>query len=539
MQFLVRSTFLSLFTLFSCGCWGAATLNLAPAITLSDPTEISSFIPTAAISDNNDAIVAWLERPAIIQAIGSPFLRSREFRGGVWTGVSEAPNPSMHRLLSPWVSMDGTGNAALVWIDQDGFVILASTLAFNSTTWASPAATLTSSGNLIEPEVISSTSGSTISTWATSGPKIQSSSLLVFSTNTWEATPEDVSAIGGSLPHQLAMDPSGVPFSVYRDNPTSAVKVAKRDGSWSIFPDFAAADSTQGSIGFDSAGNATLVWAQLSGGIYSVKFSTLAAGAGSWAPEQLLQANTEPDGNGPMPQVAVDPAGNAVAIWIQLDGGIHRLFGSTRTAGASSWTTAVAISAAGRDLTLFGIGLGIDGAGDAVAVWSDSNDGGTTMVAQAALLSFGASNWQLQSPLSSTATGFQAGGVRIAVNSQGNLVIAWALKDPNTATTYTQAITGNIVVINVNPPSSIEGEKKKNRFALQSEFFNRIKWGASPTPDVVSYRIYRNGSFLAQVSGTTFEYTDQGRGKNEVDTYGVSAVNADNQESTQIQVTVK
>jgi uncharacterized repeat protein (TIGR03803 family) len=76
----------------------------------------------------------------------------------------------------------------------------------------------------------------------------------------------------------------------------------------------------------------------------------------------------------------------------------------------------------------------------------------------------------------------------------------------------------------LSPPSSGSGQKIKNRFALEVEWFNRLRWVASTSSGVVGYNVHRNGVLIASdVAGT--EYTDYNRPKNGEDIYTITSVN--------------
>ncbi len=103
-------------------------------------------------------------------------------------------------------------------------------------------------------------------------------------------------------------------------------------------------------------------------------------------------------------------------------------------------------------------------------------------------------------------------------------------------------ISGNIL-----PPTSAKGVQKKNKFASQKEFVNKITWKGPVTGDIpTSYRIYRDiglADLVATAGGsssrnTTFKYLDHRRRKGEVYTYYIVSVFSGGETSVATEVTV-
>jgi hypothetical protein len=105
----------------------------------------------------------------------------------------------------------------------------------------------------------------------------------------------------------------------------------------------------------------------------------LAAPAGA-APAWLSPVNLSAVGeNAEAPQVAVDPQGNAVALWERSNGTNEIIQGAVRPAGGV-WQEPVSLSAAGEEA--FDPQVTVDPQGNAVAVWERPN--GTNEIIQGA-----------------------------------------------------------------------------------------------------------------------------------------------------------
>ncbi|MET0557198.1 MAG: PKD domain-containing protein [Solirubrobacterales bacterium] len=118
------------------------------------------------------------------------------------------------------------------------------------------------------------------------------------------------------------------------------------------------------------------------------------------------------------PQVAVDPAGDAVAVWSRFNGATQVIQAASRPAGGT-WSGAADLSGAGGDATE--PQLGIDGSGNAVAVWTRVN--GLRTVIQAATMAAGG-GWSAPVDLSN-AEG-NATAPQVAVDAGGDAVVVWS-----------------------------------------------------------------------------------------------------------------
>jgi hypothetical protein len=127
-------------------------------------------------------------------------------------------------------------------------------------------------------------------------------------------------------------------------------------------------------IALDAAGNALAVWTQSDGTCDSITCESIprdniwsnhyTVGSG-WGAAGLIE--TDDTGNASSPQIALDAAGNALAVWTQSDGTRDNIWSNRYTVG-SGWGTAELIETddAG-DATAPQIAL--DTAGNALAVW--------------------------------------------------------------------------------------------------------------------------------------------------------------------------
>src|SRR5262249_40307259 len=92
-----------------------------------------------------------------------------------------------------------------------------------------------------------------------------------------------------------------------------------------------------------------------------------AAAAPAWLQRHDLSAHGE---DAAAPRIALDAAGDAVAVWRRFDGADYVIQSAARPAGGS-WSAPVDLSAPGEEAQ--SPQLAVDAAGDAVAVWTRFN----------------------------------------------------------------------------------------------------------------------------------------------------------------------
>jgi hypothetical protein len=163
-------------------------------------------------------------------------------------------------------------------------------------------------------------------------------------------------------------------------------------------------------LALDRAGNAVAIWPSDDG---IIRAAERPAGGVWGAPKDLSAAGQ----TAYQPTVALDPSGNAVAIWDRFDGSNYVVQTSRRAAGA--WAQPETLSAAGQDAVSPDVAL--DPLGNAVAVWSRWNDSGQSIV-QAALRPVG-TDWAPPQDLS--ALGWDADTPSVAFDGAGNAAAVW------------------------------------------------------------------------------------------------------------------
>jgi hypothetical protein len=130
-----------------------------------------------------------------------------------------------------------------------------------------------------------------------------------------------------------------------------------------------ATESPAPQVAVDAAGNAMAVWKQSDGAVTSIWARRYIVEI-EWEDAQLLELDDA--GSAENPRIASDAQGNAIAVWVQSDGTRANAWSHRYVAG-TGWGSAELLetddTAAAADAR-----IGIDAAGNAIAVWTQADE---------------------------------------------------------------------------------------------------------------------------------------------------------------------
>lgn len=215
---------------------------------------------------------------------------------------------------------------------------------------------------------------------------------------------------------QIAMDANGNAVAVWQQN----------DGTFtSIYANRFAAGSGWGSaqlienlvgdlyqprIAMDSGGNAIAVWSSQYDRIYANRY----VAGGGWGTAQRLDSMS-----GGNPDIVMDPSGSAIVVWQGSDingSGIYARFFST----GSGWSAPQLIGTRNGADSVNNARIVVDGNGNAIAVWSQSNGTSYNLTANRYTQGIG---WGTAQPIETLSR--EADEADIAMNASGDAVVVW------------------------------------------------------------------------------------------------------------------
>jgi hypothetical protein len=381
-----------------------------------------------AVDPSGAAVAAWIRNDGadtLVQA-------AVRLPGGAW-GAPVTISAAAQSATAPQLAVDAQGGAVVVWSRSDGVnTIIQASRRPPGGAWSAPVDLSAAGRNAEQPQVAVDPAGNAIAVWRrTNGVNwiIQAATRPVL--GAWSA-PVDVSASGqNAATPQVAIgtggdalvvftrtDADGYPIVQAADRPAGA-------GFVSVFTpavDLSASQETalNPQVALDPAGNAAAVW-RSDGGATVVKAALRPAG-GAWSVPQDL---SRPGAQVRVPQVAFDAAGDVVAVWERGSGNGLAVQQSTRVAAGtwSSWTAPQTLSTT-TPASAPQVAVAPDG--DTAVVWQ-RNYGVGNQVVQAAVRS--GTGGAFSAPADISGSGQDALAPAVAVDPDGNVVAAWARGD--------------------------------------------------------------------------------------------------------------
>ncbi len=400
----------------------------------------------------------------------------------------------------PQISVNSAGTAIAVWGRYDGsnYFIQSSSSTDGGVTWSTPARLSAAGGNAGNPQISVNAAGAAIAVWNRfngSNDIVQSASSTDGGLN-W-STPDNLSAIGGSATQpQISMNSAGTAIAVwgrYDGSSYFVQSVSSTDGgaTWSpTVNDLSAAggDAFDPQISVNSAGTAIAIWRRNNGSNSIVQSASSTDGGVNWStPANNLSAI---GGNAVEPQISVDAAGTAIAIWRRYDGSDFIVQSASSTNGGVTWSTPA------NSLSLTGASavepqISVDAAGTAIAIWIRFN--GSNNIVQSVSSTDGGATW---SPTVNdlSAAGGDASGPQISVDAAGTAIAIWSRDNGSDSIVQSVSsadggVTWSTPAINV---SAAGGSANNPQFSMN----------AAGTAIAVWYR-YDGSNYFAQTSSLT------------------------------------
>jgi hypothetical protein len=299
--------------------------------------------------------------------------------GGAWGAATliEADDGDAH---NPETAIDNAGNAFAVWDQSDGTrASIWSNRATPAGGWGAAGSRENSDGDAFSPHVAVDGSGNALAVWQQSdGTRHNIWSSRYMPASGWstpvlvENDPEEAGSV------RIALNANGDGFAVWTQVSTirPAVVWARRYEAASGWGAATRVQSNTGGDGFlpqiaiDHAGNAVAIWHQTDGARYNVWANRFVVGTG-WEGGAFVENDNT--GDAQYAEVGMDANGNAIAVWQQFDGTRFNIMSNVLPSGGS-WGTAEPIENDINPSTLPQIA--VNAAGEALAVWMHEQDGG-------------------------------------------------------------------------------------------------------------------------------------------------------------------
>ena len=343
--------------------WGTATL-------IENDNIGSAFYPKVAIDDSGNAIAVWYQEDGMRTNIWA----NRYVVGFGWGTATLIETDDFGFALYPEVAVDGSGNAIVVWHQDDGsrYNIWANHFVIGLGWSTATLIETDNAGNALQPEVAIDSSGNAIAVWyQDDGTRYNIlANRYVVGTGWGIATLIETDNTGEAYYPQVAFDASGNAIAVWHQDDGTRYNVwANRyvvGTGWGT-PTLIETENTDAyppQIAVCSSGTATAVWYQDDGTHLSIWANRYIIGTG-WNTASLIE--TDDAGDARYPEVAVDDNGNAIAVWRQDDGTLLNIWVNHYIEG-TGWGTATLLETENAGSAYYPKVV-VDGNGNAIAVW--------------------------------------------------------------------------------------------------------------------------------------------------------------------------
>jgi hypothetical protein len=380
--------------------------------------------PELALNGVGDAVVVWNreegevcpeapDNPACVHVVEAI---SRAPEASSWQSPVELARPGVGS--GPRVALDPIGNAVVAWSHDIGEprILQASYRRGRSGPWDNPIDVSDERFRAGTQQVGVDSAGNVFVAWARSGTEglVVQAAVRPVESGVW-GPPVDVSVAGAVGAPSLAVGPGGQAVLAWVLS-TGVVQATVWTGVWQAPVDLGSGAASDVAVAVSASGDAAAAWSSRRDASVIVQAAFRSRGSG-WTPAGDVAATGRSESAAP--QVAIDVAGNAHAVWVG-SAGRALVQGSTRSRASSAWSPPVEISPPDRDAS--DPRLALDAAGNAVAVWTEAE--GVTRAA----IRPAAGPWQpavdLSPPNSPTRN------VRVAIGRVGAAFAVWSRFEP-------------------------------------------------------------------------------------------------------------
>lgn len=243
----------------------------------------------------------------------------------------------------------------------------------------------------------------------------------------WQtAAPIENDVSGSAIYPQVAVDGSGNALAVWQQSDGTRYNIWSNrftvEAGWGeadLIETNDAGDAIMPQVAVDNLGNAIAVWQQDNGARYCIYSNRYVIGTG-WGNATLVESS---DSEGAFsPQIAVDNSGNAMVVWRQDDGIYDGIYASRYVAG-SSWegSTYIGTERSWWDMYVNDLKIAIDGLGNAMVVWSESELFADNIWSNVYLVGVG---WGVAMPIAEDYSGFPR-YPQVVFDSPGSAIAVW------------------------------------------------------------------------------------------------------------------
>ena len=415
------------------------------------PATITFDGTTAILDPDSDLLSSTQYRASLTDAIVDTYgtaLVPHEWSfysaGNGWTPEVLIEDENTYSTYSPQISSDATGNAIAVWLQSDGTRenLYANRFDVSTATWGTAELIENNNaGTVFYPQVSTDATGNTIVVWQQSDGTRKNTYANRFdaSTGNWgvaELIESDNS--GDTAGPQVSVDSEGNAVAVWSqdDGATNSIYVNRFDVSTATWgsAEKIETDETNAAISpaisIGANGDALVVWRHSDGTRDNIHANRFDASTQTWGSAQLIESNNFASAFNP--QISVDGEGNAVAVWNQSNGTTPSIYSNRFDASTQTWGNAQLIET--DDVgNAYNARISTDADGNAIAVWQQFD--GTRYNILANRYDASTDTWGSAELIENDNAG-AANDPRVSVDSEGNAITVWYQNDGTRTNIY-------------------------------------------------------------------------------------------------------
>ncbi len=397
--------------------WGTAVL-------IESDNKGHARFPQVAVDPGGNATTVWFQSDGIRDNIWT-----NRYTSGVGWGTAElieSSNKGDARF--PQVAVDPSGNATAVWYQSDGIRenIWANRRVVGMGWGTAVLIETNDTGDARFPQVAVDQSGNAVAVWHQSDIRTNIWANRYVVGMGWGTAELIETKVGAAVNPQVAIDAGSNAVAVWRQAD------AMRDNIWAnrytsgvgwgtaeLIESNDTGSAWRPQVAIDPSGNAMAVWYQFDGIRLNAWANRYTSGVG-WGTAEVIQSSIA--GHPENPQVAVDPSGNAVAVWHEDDGPREITYANRYVVGLG-WGTAELIETNAK--SAWNPQVAVDVRGNAVVVGVQYDDAGVNIWANRYVVGLG---WGTAELIETDDAGFTH-HPQVAVDVSGNAVAVWDQSD--------------------------------------------------------------------------------------------------------------
>lgn len=393
----------------------------------------SALYPQVAVDGSGNAIAVWQQHDGVRNNIWSNRFAVEEGWGEAT--LIEANNSG--NAVNPQVAVDNSGNATAVWQQDNGTRhCIYSNRYVVGTGWGS--ATLIeyyNSEGAFNPQIAVDDSGNAMVVWEQDdgtfdsiysnryvvGTGWEGATLIGTANNWWEEHAGDP---------QVAVDGWGNAIVVWKQYDGAHYNIWSNRyvvgvgwGSATLIEANDSGSAAAPQVAVDNFGNVIAVWEQSDGFRESICSNRYAVATG-WGNATLVEADDIGDNS--LPDVAADGSGNAIAVWVNweqsedVNPGYESGIKANRYVAGTGWQTATIVEECSSGMIGFPK-VAVNDWGNAIVVWTRVD---VSHISICSTRYDAETGW---SPTASIGTGesLNAGDSQVAFDSSGNAIAVW------------------------------------------------------------------------------------------------------------------